>query len=404
MADEGLRALERRAAGGDPRAAFELARGLLRAGDAERALEWAWKACEDVGLRREVARLGLRGRPVRRAPRVAWQTRLEGRGLERLEASPLGVLVNGTIVVDSATGALRGQLPSAASGWQDEVLFSARQGKRNLSVAAFDPWTLERLFDATLEGQLAGHGSGRYALRRGDELVVLGDEARRPPEERWRWAAPGGNASALFHEEVVALFHRRATPDTRLRVELFQASGRSLAILDGIRPVALDAEGLVGLEQVEGPGRASSPAAFDLAGAPRWRLGSEGQGLRPIEGRLLGELHGPRTGRDLVFARVVPEGFEVHRLDRTTGATLGVIRLSRLPAPIDDVLFETATPDMSHVSAMGWDGAPLWSWSATKTRVRRAELPLAFLPDRVFVLLAGRELVCLVEGSSAPKA
>jgi hypothetical protein len=378
--DADLRALERRAAAGEPLACFELARARERVGDAAGALEALWGACGTVAGRREVARFAVRAFPPRETPRVAWEVRAEGRSpYAELRATPFGLLATSeraSALLHPVTGKRRATLPGGRPWLHEETgIFEEVKGKRR-TLHAVDLWTGEWLFAGAASGEVLAVGAGALVTLESDEVSVQRFvDLRERPVEAWR--APRALAAAA-HADTIALARRDA-------ITLHAAKdGAVSSIIEGARLVALDAHGLLADARPH-PSLPPAPVALHLDGQVRWRLDEAAALL-------------DRGDDTLAYGRTAPGGaYELLLVDRATGAVRAREALPAAPARVDgDLIFVTSGRAKPTLTCLALGGEPRWTWSPAKTRPT-STVPLALMAGRVFVIGDRRTLASLSE-------
>lgn len=393
MSDDDLRRLEREAAANDPQACLRLARACERAGRPVDALAALVRGADNVAVRREAARFPCDVAPLRAAPRVKWEAKLDGRDhVDGLAATPLAVVI-GTrrrnVVLDPERGAVRHELPPGEVVPVEHALLvrlrppEAELLRPDQEVQLHDAWTGALLHRARLPGHR------RPLLVRGDLLVTSdGSDAAafrlpdlaRPPEPVWRHPGPGGRLTIerLTAERVVA-----TAPQDRSMVVLDPVDGRQVFAAPSTSPVLMGGDDL--LVRTGTPGLTCLSATD---GAPRWSRPDPAE--HPVG----------FAGDALVAVSTNGPAGELLRIDRRSGATLppGPVALRPLGDPWDaqarvvgDVLYRSA--EVAGLEACGLDGRVLW----TRPPRPRPEATLV-LPGR-WLIQGGRALVCLAEGS-----
>lgn len=396
VSDEALRRLEREAEPDDPQACLRLARALSRAGrplDAVRALERGAPA--DVEVRRELARLPRDLPPLRRAPRVRWETTLRGR--DPLEgaplATPLGVAVptrRRTLLLDPRTGAVRCEHPPGRLFAQDEVLLILRT---NLTLHGIDLWTGEQLHAERLVGRARAASAPDARVAHGLLVTTRGRDAlawrlpdpRRPPEAGWtarlgvERAAVGPVTRGLV---VINDAAAERTPQRAGAVRVLDArDGRERLRLDG-RCLAADDELLV-LDAAPALD-AWATAAVAPDGALRWRVDD----VTPI---------GLTADHVVALRRAGRQGrgaWEVVTLDRATGARRAAVPVGLPVSTSGEALYRWSG---AVLEAATLDGTRLWRWAPRRAEGLAPFDPPQPLPGAVVVRVATRTIVCLEE-------
>lgn len=413
MADDELRALERDArASGAGDAVLRWAAALDRVGRPLDAVDALCLGRAHAGVR---AALAARA-DLPRAPRGGterFRVTLAGSDTPRLvHAGPLGLVLGSkarTSILDPDTAEVRHALPGAAwHGVAGDVVLTIR-GKRPV-IDARDLWTGEALWDAPLEGRTtsASLDAGWLVLSESDGLIGwrLADP-RRPPELAWRADLEDTTDHVVAGDRLLvdqaggtALLLLDAATGATLR-ELRRA-GSYLAWAGAGHGVALHWDpappaGAPGADGDDGEWLLSAVASRD--GADLWARVQSRAAVQPTRGAVV--VSRPFEGHELV-----------ERLEPATGArrpppaavVTGATHLDREgvrePHDVDEVVpVHGADLLVGHgrgeVHCWPHDaGEVAWRWTRRPSRhVKPGDVRAA--PGRVYVLAAGRVLVCL---------
>lgn len=378
VSDDEVRKLERDSET-DPQACVRLARALERAGRPRDALSALVRGASDPVVRREAARYPRDAAPILRAPRVRWETKLDGRDqFGMIEASGLGVVVASqrrTLVLDADTGAHRLELPDGVPGRVGEVVLVHRS---NRDVLGHDLWTGEELFTSRLRGPVEPLVVDELlvAAREGEVVGYRFDEPRRAPTVAWKTRLPGISPKIKAVTRDLVVFDE--LDDDLDLVALDARDGQERFRLDGVDLWLADERGLVVRDRQE--------AAF--------------LGIAP-DGRRAWELDAPALAPFALDAHHVHalydewEGPQLVRIDRARGRRSPG---AALPSPqlgcllVGDLLYRRTLG--GGLDAVGLDGISLWSWKPSRGPEPRE---LAAAPGRLYALLGTRSIVCLEE-------